>query len=450
MAGLSAAHRLGLAGLDVTVLEKGPQVGGLCATLQFSEFLYDIGGHRFFSKNPAIRDYFVDVVGDAVERVDRRSSIYFCGKLFDYPLTAVNAFLGMGPAESTRAVASFAAHRLKEAVSPSRKETFEDWVTAQFGRRLYETFFKGYTEKVWGIPCTEISADWAAQRIRGLSLAGALKNALGFKAKGAEATLAEEFLYPKFGFGMFPEGLARRVEEAGGTVLCNREVVAAAQDGDRLVAVTTSSGECHEGDLFVLTAPLPTMLAWLPGGAGVSAGAHLRYRALLTVGVAVARPSVSRDHWIYFPDPDVAFGRMHEPKNWSAATAPEEHTLVVLEYFAFPEDAVWKLEDSVVLQQTVDALCRLGFVSGAEVLGGRVDRWAHAYPTYDMGYETRVAAAYELVGRLSNTTLAGRTGMFRYHNADHAVETGWEAASCLLGTGGDPFRINTAREYHEE
>ena len=450
VAGLSAAHRLALDGTKVLVLERAPQVGGLCATLSFGDFRYDIGGHRFFTKNGGLRDYFVQAVNDRVETVGRRSSIYFGGKLFDYPLSPVNALVGMGPVGSLRALGSFVAQRGREWVRPKRKETFEDWVTAQFGKRLYETFFKGYTEKVWGISCTEISADWAAQRIRGLNLGLAVKKALGFGVKKAEATLAEEFLYPTGGFGELPEGLARLIAAAGGEVRCSSEVVGAATEGGRMTGVTTSDGQHHAADLFVLTAPLPVMVGWLPGGPQVAAAAHLRYRGLVTVGMAVDKERISRDHWTYFPDPDIGFGRMHEPKNWSPSMAPDDKTLVVLEYFAFPEDPIWAVEDEQLVERTAETLRKLGLVDKGEVSGGRVDRWRYAYPTYDMGYETRVQQAYDLFEGLSNTVLAGRTGMFRYHNADHAIETGFEAAACLLGAGGNPFGVNTAPEYHEE
>jgi len=446
VAGLAAACRFVDSGVEPLVLEAQDRCGGLCATLPLGPFRFDAGGHRFFTRNQAVEDFFMSLLRPDVRRVPRRSSIYFNHAFFDYPLSPRNALKGMGLWPSVQAMSSFGWHRALAAAGKIPTDTFEGWMRANFGDRLYRTFFKGYTEKVWGIPCNRISAEWASQRIREFNLAVAVKAALGLVRK-RPATLADAFLYPSSGFGAFADAMARRVASAGGKVLLSTPVAEVVADSDKVLAVKTPGGDSIDADCFVFTNPLPQTASWL--GAGDEARS-LRFRGLISVFLALDMRSVSPNQWIYFPDEEIPFGRMHEPRNWSPDLAPEGKTSLVVEYFAFESDPIWGMADKALAADTAKRLAALGFIQDAAVIGSRVDRWPHAYPAYEMGYQDSVAAVFEKVGVYKNAILAGRTGMFRYHNADHAVETGWEAASALLGEGGNPFKVNIEPGYHEQ
>ena len=449
-AGLSAALVLARRGVEVHVLEGESRTGGLSATLAHEDFRFDIGGHRFFTKNAAIEQFFLAALKGRVLKVNRQSHIYFGGKFLAYPLSVVNALKGMGTTRSVAAAGSYLYHRLHDMVAPTEKETFEAHMVANFGRQLYESFFEGYTEKVWGLPCDQISADWASQRIRGMSLLVALKNALRLQRRSV-ATLVSQFHYPRDGFGAFCDGLAVDLEAAGGSVILEAPVAGLEASPTRLDAVTCADGSQHEGDLFLLTNPLTDVVKWLDRAPGhdQSSPVGLRWRGLVTVFLALDVPQMSSDHWIYLPDKEIPFGRLHEPKNWSRDLAPARKTGVVAEYFADPGDPIWTRPDRELLTSTATVLEELGFVPKGCLDGGRVDRWKFAYPTYTLDYRQRTEPIYARLRQLGNTSLAGRTGMFRYHNADHAIETGFEAADFLLGGAGDPFRINVAGDYHE-
>jgi len=450
-AGLAAALKFAGAGMEVLVLEKEERVGGLSATLAYEQYRFDIGGHRFFTKNPVVRDFFRSVVKGRVLTVDRRSHIRFAGKLFDYPLSFWNALLGMGPLKSMLAGGSFLYHRTLDQFNLLPRDNFESYMIASFGKQLYRSFFEGYTSKVWGVPCNQLSADWASQRIRGMNLMVALKNALKLQRQ-TPATLVSQFLYPRDGFGALCDGMALSLEQEGGSVELGAPVTAMEIEGKKIVGVAAGPNRRWEADLFVFTNPLTATAGWLDqagaGEDGVRDG--MGWRGLVTVFLALDIPQMTQDHWIYLPEASVPFGRLHEPKNWSRDMAPANRTGVVAEYFAFPHDPLWTEDDEALVKRTAAVLADLKFIPDGSCLGGRVDRWKFAYPTYSLDYRERAEKAYALVRQLTNATLAGRTGMFRYHNADHAIETGWEAADQLASGTGNPFNVNLAEEYHED
>lgn len=448
-AGLAAALELTRHDFKVTVLEKEAEPGGLSATLRHRDCLFDIGGHRFFTRSEAVQEFFGAMLKGEVVTVNRVSHILYNGEFFDYPLSPWNALAGMGPVRSARALASFLYFRLKDTISPLPRNSFEEWMVAGFGRELYRRFFEEYTTKVWGIPCSALSADWASQRIKGLDLAVAIKNALGLN-RNRPTTLVDSFLYPRRGIGALSEAMVREVETAGGTVHCDVDTTGLTLNGNRVEAVVDSRRRSWPGDSFVFTNPLTQTASWVDPQAGRRAVNSLRWRGLITVFVQLNVPRMTRSHWIYVHDRSIPFGRLHEPKNWSRDMAPHGTTGVVAEYFASPGDEHWRMDDQALLDLTAHTLADLRLVPPKSLISGRVDRWPHAYPTYTLDYLQHAGRLHRIVGELDNAVIAGRTGMFRYHNIDHAIETGWEAARLIAGVGGNPFAINQAEDYHEE
>ena len=448
-AGLAAAGLLQRRGVATTVVEQNPQTGGLSQTFKMGAYRYDIGGHRFFTPDTEIHDFVVSTLGAEGVWVDRTSHIYQDGRFFDYPLSAINAAVGIGPTGMARAAGSLVWYRLLNAAGMLDLTTFEGWTQARFGDNLYRRFFGDYTEKVWGVSCKRLSADWARQRIRDLSLSKAIFDALTrTPAKNGPATLLKKFLYPRLGIGQLSQLMANEFVQAGGDLRLNSRVVGVESSDDRVLRVVLDDGQTIEGEQFLFTNPLPQTAAWL--GARRKDLQGIRYRGIMTVFLTFKRNQVTTDNWIYFPDKNVPFGRMHEPRNWSRAMAPDGHTSLVVEYFAFPHDPSWERTDADLIEDTVSRLEKMGFVQRREFESGEVRRLPNAYPLYEIGYEARVAELYRRIEEWRNVEVVGRTGMFRYHNIDHAIRTGWEGAKVALGERGDPFAVNQAGHYHED
>ena len=456
-AGLSAAWELARAAQPVTVLEQDEHdVGGLSRTIDYKGFLFDIGGHRFFSKNEQIEELWTQVLGDRMERRKRLSRIYYGGRFFKYPLDPLDALAGLGPAEALACLLSFAAARC----APARPIlSFEDWVVDAFGRRLYEIFFRTYTEKVWGIPCRDISADWAMQRIKGLSIPSLIRAA--FKRTNGNGavikTLVDEFRYPSRGPGELWNEVADLVRRAGGRILLGERVVAVRRRRGRAIAVVArgSDGEhSFAGDEFISTIPIRDLVRALdpaaPAEVAAAAGA-LRYRDFLMVAVVLERAEVFPDQWIYIHDPRVAVGRIQNFKNWSPSMVPDgRYTLLGLEYFCSEGDELWQSSDDALLERAQRELSLLGFLNRAGAVDGTVVRQRKAYPVYDHDYRSNVTCVRRfLEAEIPNLQLAGRNGMHKYNNQDNAMMTGIIAARNILGAGADAWRVNTDAEYLE-
>lgn len=453
-AGLAAAHVLTSNGIPPTVYERSPWVGGLARTIERDGFRFDIGGHRWFTKNDAIHQFFVAVVGDELIEVDRVSRIYFEGKYFYYPLRIGNALAGMGLRRSIRALADALAVTLRP-LRIDGEATMEQAYINQFGRTLYEQFFKTYSEKVWGLRCDQVSGDWVAQRSKGLSLTTAIKDALT-RSRGEIESLVERFSYPRLGIGRFSERMAEDVRAGGGEIALNSRVVRVHHDGQRVTGVTvrTERGDLRvEGDAFISSIPI-TQLARAfrpPAPAEVIAAANaLRFRELITVNLMLRRPQVTSDTWLYIHDPAIPFARIHEPRNWSPAMAPEGTTSLVCELFCNRGDAFWTAPDDVLIELAVKEFAELGFFDRQEVLDGFVVRAVRAYPVYTLGYQRHLDVLKRYLRRFENLQIVGRYGTFRYNNSDHSVETGILAARNLLGERHDLDLVNSAPEYLEE
>jgi protoporphyrinogen oxidase len=461
-AGLTAAFELTRHGHACTVLESDPHlVGGISRTDTYKGYRFDIGGHRFFSKSDEVNRLWREILGDQFLKRPRLSRIYYDRKFFDYPLKPVDAFLKLGPVRSGMILASYVKARLLP-IKPER--SFEDWVVNRFGRKLFETFFKTYTEKVWGMPTSEISADWAAQRIKGLSLVNAVTSVL-FKpfqraGKGAVIkTLIDEFHYPKHGPGQMWEAARDRVREGGNRVDHDARVVSVEHDGSRVSAFVSRSVDGQEtrytGRNFLSTLPLRTLVKIMNPAAPAevqTAAAALKYRDFLTVVLIVDRPETFPDTWIYVHDPEVRLGRVQNFKNWSPHMVPDaSKSSLGLEYFCFEGDDLWRMTDAELIELGTKEIGRIGLVDPAEVVDGCVVRMPKAYPVYDDEYQANVDIIRAWLARLENLQVAGRNGMHKYNNQDHSMMTAFLAARNILGQGPfDPWCVNTDAEYHEE
>jgi protoporphyrinogen oxidase len=462
-AGLTAAHELVKHRVPVTVLEKDERfVGGLARTVEYRGYRFDIGGHRFFSKNLEIEDLWTEILGSEMRECARLSRIYYRGHYFDYPLKVGNALQNLGPAETVRCVASYAWARLHPVRHP---RSFEDWVSNQFGRRLFEIFFKTYTEKVWGIPTSQLSADWAAQRIKGLDGAALLRSALRWRRPSASGskdrsqvirTLIDRFRYPRLGPGQMWERVSALLQGRGGRVLLGREVVAVRHARGRVRRVRTANGEEFEGTDFVSTLPIRELVEALdprPPGEVVRAASALSYRDFLTVALIVDRPRPFPDNWIYVHEPGVRVGRIQNFGAWSEdMLADRDRCCLGLEYFCFEGDGLWTSADQDLVARARRELAQLGMVREDEVVDGTVVRMTKAYPVYDEAYLEHLEVIRGWLARaLPNLHLCGRNGLHRYNNQDHSMMTALVVARNILeGSDLDPWKVNGDAEYIEE
>jgi protoporphyrinogen oxidase len=461
-AGLTAAWHLTKSGVPVTVLERDPiNVGGISRTESYKGFRFDIGGHRFFSKSAEIEALWQEILGDQFIDRPRKSRIFYRGKLFDYPLRAVDALLKLGVLESFLCMASYARARLMPTAAP---KNFQEWVTNQFGARLFGIFFKTYTEKVWGMKCSEISADWAAQRIKGLSLGKAVWHALVPKKLASRGetvkTLIDSFRYPRLGPGQMWETAARKVEERGGNVLRGHTVtgVARAPSGKWTVTSVDVDGakHCFEADHVISSAAIRDLVAGLepaPPAAVQTAANDLKYRDFLTVALVVKDRGRFDDNWIYIHEPGVKVGRIQNFKSWSPELVPDPAlNCYGLEYFCFEGDNLWTSDDQALIDLARRELVQLGLAAADEVIDGHVIRQPKAYPVYDDVYQQNVAVIRAWIERdAAGLHLVGRNGMHKYNNQDHAMMTALLTAENILAGRAkwDVWQVNQDAEYHE-
>jgi protoporphyrinogen oxidase len=462
-AGLTAAYELLKHQIPVAVLERDQiYVGGIARTVEHNGYRFDIGGHRFFSKNQEVEDLWTEILGDEMLERDRLSRIYYRGKYFDYPLRAGNALINLGLWETAWCVIGYIKARLHPVPQP---KTLEDWVTNQFGHRLFEIFFKSYTEKVWGISTKELSADWAAQRIKGLDLAQAVKLALLPKRRSQERgavikTLIDRFRYPRLGPGQMWERVAEHLAQASQPVWMGWEVRCIHHAGGRVKSLTAGhqSGEEREfaGDEFISSLPIRELIWALrpaPPAVVMEAAGRLSYRDFITVALIITRDQVFPDNWIYIHDPAVKVGRLQNFKNWSPEMVGDQtKTCLGLEYFCFEGDGLWSLSDAELIELGTKELAALGLCHASEVIDGAVVRQPKAYPVYDDTYLENLAVIRAwLQDHAPNLHLCGRNGMHKYNNQDHSMMTALLVARRLaLGSQFDPWKVNADAEYHEE
>ena len=462
-AGLTAAYELMKHDVPVTVVEKDPrQVGGLARTVEHEGYRFDIGGHRFFSKNEEVEQLWTEILGDQMLNRGRLSRIYYRGRFFAYPIQAVNALWNLGPLEATRCLASYARARLRPIKNP---RTLEEWVRNQFGWRLFSIFFKTYTEKVWGISTRELSADWAAQRIKSLDLWVVIRSALLPRRKARKrgeivTTLIDRFRYPRLGPGQMWERVAEISAAKGQPVLLGQAVERICHAGDAVTAVVTADADghsqTHTGTDFISSIPVRELINRLdpPAPERVRKAADsLGYRDFISIALMIDRAEVFPDNWIYIHDPGVKVGRIQNFKNWSPDMVPDpSKTCLGLEYFCFEGDGMWTMRDGELIELATRELGQLGICSPAEVFEGVVVRQQKAYPVYDDEYQANVAVVREyLASEMPNLHLAGRNGMHKYNNQDHSMMTALLVAR-HIATGSllDPWKVNADAVYHED
>ena len=458
-AGLTAAFELCKANIAPIVLEKGDIVGGLARTISHEGFRFDIGGHRFYTKVKVVDDVWRDVLSSAdFLRRKRLSRILYNKKFFHYPLRASSMILGLGLLDGFAIFASYLRARL---FPEKNEENFEQWVTNRFGRRLYTVFFKTYTEKVWGIPCSEISADWAAQRIRGLSLAAVVKDVILRKANGKKSSalksLISEFDYPRLGPGMMWEAMAEIVKKKGGTIQTRTEVDRIHWTPNRVESVEVSDGEGKKtirGSHFLSSMPARELIQKLspaPPPEVLAAANKLQYRDFIIVALILNRRSVFPDNWIYIHDPEVKLGRIQNFKNWSPDMVPDQNkTCLGLEYFCFAGDGLWNSSDEQLIARGKRELEKLGLAKAEEIDEGKVVRVPKAYPVYDSTHRESLQTLRRFLETLPNLQLVGRNGMHKYNNQDHSMLTAMLAVKNILGANHDLWEVNTDQEYYEE
>ncbi|MCX6200836.1 MAG: NAD(P)/FAD-dependent oxidoreductase [Bacteroidetes bacterium] len=458
-AGLTAAYLLAKGNQEVVVFEKDPKyVGGISRTESYNGYHFDIGGHRFFSKSKEVEDFWTEILGDEMLERPRSSRIYYNNHFFSYPLVAFEALRKLGIFESALCVLSY----LKAKAFPVKNPTnFEEWVTNQFGKRLFNIFFKTYTEKVWGIPCNEISADWAAQRIKGLSLSSAIFNALFKPNKKATdkdkviKTLIDSFRYPKQGPGMMWEACAEKSKAMGVTLHMNCGVQKIEYTEGNWTVQTASQGHVTGFDYVLSTAPMRELVANVlpafPATVAANAAA-LGYRDFLTVVLICKDEDAFSDNWIYIHDPKVKVGRVQNFKSWSPYMVPDPSMACYgLEYFCFEGDGLWTSSNADLIELGKKEIEKIGLTKASAVVDGYVVRQPKAYPVYDQFYKARVDSVRDALANYQGLYLIGRNGMHKYNNQDHSMMTAMLAAKNIIA-GKELYNlwdVNEDAEYHE-
>jgi protoporphyrinogen oxidase len=450
-AGLTAGYLLGRAGRDVVVLEAEDQVGGLAKTVERDGYRFDLGGHRFFTKALEVDTLWHEILGEEFLLRPRMSRIYWNNRFLDYPLRGPDVIRKLGPIELTRCMASY----LRAAVRRNKvDDSLEDWVSNRFGRRLFELFFKSYTEKVWGVPTSEIRAEWAAQRIKGLSFFSAAKAAFFGNKDNKVKSLISEFNYPRFGPGQMWDAMTLAIENEGGEVRLEAPVTRIELAGGRIVEVEAGGDSYALPDTVISSLPLRAvveMASPAPPQAVLDAARGLRYRDFLSVALVVDGEDLFPDNWIYIHEPAVRVGRIQNFRSWSPWMVPDpDKACVGLEYFCFEGDDLWTMADDQLVELASRELEQLRLAPRSKVERGFAIRVPKAYPIYDAHYAERVATIRGWLDGIENLQQVGRNGLHRYNNSDHSMLTAMRAVDNLLaGAHHDIWEVNAESVYHE-
>jgi protoporphyrinogen oxidase len=450
-AGLTAGYLLAKEGLPVVVLEAENQVGGIAKTAVRDGYRFDLGGHRFFTKVKEVDDLWHEIMREEFLKRPRMSRIYWNKKFLDYPLRGPDVIKKLGPVDLTKALLSYLWARVKPK---GREDTFEQWVTNRFGRWLFNQFFKSYTEKLWGVSTSEIRADWAAQRIKGLSFFSAAKSAFLGNRGNRIKSLISEFHYPRYGPGQMWETMTDDIRNLGGKVLLEHKVTRLDFEGERCVRVHVGD-QVFEPSAVISSLPLRNMVGISnphPRPEVVAAARGMRYRDFLTVAVVLNGDDIFPDNWIYIHEPDVDVGRIQNFRSWSPWMVPDATKACVgLEYFCFAGDDLWNMDDEKLVEKGMRELEELGLARRDQLEFGFVERVPKAYPIYDAEYAERVLTIRSWLDGLDNFAQVGRNGLHRYNNSDHSMLTAMRAVDNFVrGTDYDIWAVNAESVYHEE
>ena len=447
-AGLAAGCRLTSRTIDTVILEKGAGVGGLSRTIRYRGNYFDIGGHRFFTKNRDVLRWWHQIMEEDFLKVPRSSRIFYEGKYFDYPIRLKNVLAGLGFFNAVMILASY----FKARLFPCRnEENLEQWTVNRFGRKLYQIFFKYYSEKVWGIPCQRISVDWAAERIRGVSLSAAVRNALSGGRNNKVKSLIKTFYFPRLGAGMMYERAAQKVIEQGGQIRCNSEVVRVSHDHKNITRVSCKDALTGgifevEGSDFCSSMPVTALVQRMDPPANdnvLQMCGRLRYRSMVMVYLILDTGDFCEDTWIYVHSGQVKVARIQNFSKWSLAMLADPATTSLgMEYFCDEGDGVWRSSDQDLVETAVKELDVLGLARGKAIRDSLVVRVPEAYPVYEKDYREALDVVRSFVGGFSNLQCMGRNGMFHYNGMDHSVLAGFLAAENVLGARHDLWSID--------
>ncbi len=454
-AGLTASYELVRNGYLPLILEKDRLIGGIARTEKHRGFCFDMGGHRFFTKSDYVNSVWTEMLGPDFMVRQRQSRIYYNKKLLNYPPQIKNTLQSLGLGESARVIGSY----FRSKIFPrSPIVSFQDWVTNAFGDRLFRIFFESYTEKVWGIRCSELRAEWAAQRIRSLSLGSAIRGFFTKKNQNVRS-LIDSFHYPRLGPGMMWDAMKERIEKLGGNIQMKSDVVSIVRNNNRVryvVARTENGNKCLiPADIFISSMPLSELILKFdppaPQDISISARA-LKYRSYVTVCLIVDNPELFPDNWIYVHEPHVRVARIQNYKNWSPAlVADQSKTGLGMEYFCNEGDRFWSMPDRDLISTAVRELEALSICKAGKVIDGVVYRIPKAYPVYDENYSEAVDKIYSWCSEICNLRTIGRNGLHRYNNLDHSMLTGMYAVRSLIkGENYDLRKVNDEQEYLEE
>lgn len=454
-AGITAAYRLAKENIEVDVYEASDAVGGMAKTIELWNQKVDLGPHRFFSSDPRVNEVWLETVGSDYDMVNRLTRIYYKNKFFYYPLKPLNALTRLGVLEAANCVLSFAKQNVfgQKADSQPEADNFESWVVKRFGRRLFEIFFKTYSEKLWGIGCDELDSDFAAQRIKKLSLTEAIKSAILGNKGNKHKTLVDTFAYPHAGSGVVYERMADTVKESGGNVYCETPVRRVCTENGKVTGIELMNGEFRAYDRIISTMPLTRMVSQLPEvpETVTNSVSQLKFRNTILVFLKVEAIDLFPDNWLYIHADNLQTGRITNFRNWSPNLYGEEkNSILALEYWCYDADENWTSDNEKLIALATEEIRKTGLIGDAQVSAGHVHRVKNCYPVYNCGYKESLKPVEAYLKTIENLDVIGRYGAFKYNNQDHSILMGILAAENIAhGTNHNLWEINTDYEYQE-
>ncbi|MBN2186604.1 MAG: FAD-dependent oxidoreductase [Dehalococcoidia bacterium] len=437
LGGLTVASELAENGRALTIVESNPCVGGLARSVGKNGFTFDLGGHRLYSNKKWVISKVEDILGHELRLVRRKSRILLAGKYWDYPPRPLSAIPSLGFREGMKILTSYVSSAARLNHASQNNASFEHWAVSRFGSRMYESFFRPYTEKACGLPCSEISAEWGMGRVGIRNLLEAARKAV-LKRGNLPRTYASQFYYPEKGIGTIATKMAQRITQGNGRILLGCEVEEVRWDQEAIESVLINNGSSRvelAADQFISTIPITSLVSLMRPGitpAVLEAAANLKYRALVCILLIVNAESVTNDSWIYFPDKDIIFARVHEPKNWSEKLVEKGKTSLCVEILCDQDDGIWRATNELLTEKVISLLSRLQILNEDKVTFSFVERIPNAYPVFKLGHQNHLAKLLDYLSRFKNLHLLGRTGMFKYWSMDQVIEEGVLKAQDLM------------------